>query len=113
MKVDNIEQFQKYAESFDYRFAKTYAAFAPHEYIIVTDGDKNKLDIIRGLNKYINDNHEIEIFMGKEYKVLFCGKYKYWMIEDWDMTNILNRNWDYKDENNKIIRTITESYKIQ
>lgn len=111
MKINNIEEFEKYATSFEYRFAKTYASFAPHEYIIITDGNEEKLNIIRALNKYIDEHGEKEIFMKKEYKVLFCNKHKYWIIEDWKITNILNRNWDYKDENNNIIKTITEAYK--
>ena len=49
-----------------------------------------KLEIIRKLNKFIQENYdEIEVFAKKEYKVLFVGKHKYWSMGKWNETNIL------------------------
>lgn len=96
--------------SFTFRYAKTYTNFAPHKYDIAEE-ETPEIEIIRALNKYIQDNAEIEIFAGKEYQVIFIGKNKYWSMEHWSETNILNRNWDYKNLNGTINKSITESYK--
>lgn len=113
MEIKNKEEFEKIANLLDYRFAKTYANFAPHEYA-VTNENGDKLNIIRQLNKYIQENYdEIENFYNKDYLVLFVGKHKYWIMEDWSITNILNRNWDFKNEDGSTNKSITESYLVK
>lgn len=110
IKISNDRDFEKYASMLTYRFAKTYAHFAPHEYAIAENGTE-ELEIIRALNKYIQENYENEEFMGKVYQVIFVGQHKYWSMEYWANTNILNRNWDFKDKNGNINKSITDSYK--
>ncbi len=110
IEIKNIEQFVKYATSLNYRYAKTYTNFAPHEYAMAEENTK-EIEIIRSLNKYIQENSEEEIFYNKKYQVLFAGNHKYWSVGPWDKTRFLNRNWDYKEPNGNINRTITESKK--
>ena len=110
IKIENIEQFVKYATSLNYRYAKTFTNFAPHEYAIAKDNTK-ELEIIRSLNKYIQEHYEEETFNNKKYQVLFAGNHKYWSVGAWDITRFLNRNWDYKEPNGNINRTTTESKK--
>lgn len=110
IEIKNIEQFVKYATSLNYRYAKTYTNFAPHEYAMAEENTK-KIEIIRSLNKYIQENSEEEIFYNKKYQVLFAGNHKYWSVGPWNKTRFLNRNWDYKKPNGNINKTITESKK--
>ena len=106
--IKDIKDFIKYAEKLNYRYAKTYTNFAPHEYAVAEDGTK-ELEIIKELNRYIQENGEQEIFFKKAYQVLFAGKHKYWTMGDWNEANLLNRNWDFKNEDGTINKTITES----
>ena len=110
INISNKEEFEEFASKLTYRYAKTYTNFAPHEYAMAEEGEK-ELEIIRALNKYIQENYESEEFMGKIYQVVFIGKHKYWSIDDWNKTRFLNRNWDFKDEKGKIDKSITDSYK--
>lgn len=109
-KIKNKEDFETYASKLTYRYAKTYTNFAPHEYAI-GEKESQELEIIQALNKYIQENCENEEFMGKVYQVIFVGNHKYWSMEYWADTNILNRNWDFKNEDGTINKSITESYK--
>ena len=110
MEIKNKTDFEKVANLLEYRYAKTYTNFAPHEYVVENE-EGEKLEIIRKLNKFIQENYdEIEIFAKKEYKVLFVGKHKYWSMGKWDETNILNRNWDFKNEDGTTNTSITYSY---
>ena len=61
IKIENIEQFVKYATSLNYRYAKTFTNFAPHEYAMAKDNTK-ELEIIRSLNKYIQEHGEKEMY---------------------------------------------------
>ena len=113
MIVKNKEEFEKIVGRFNFRFAKTYANFAPHEYI-VTNEEGEVLKIIQALNRFIQENYdEIEIFFGKEYQVLFVGEHKYWSMEEWNKTNILNRNWDYKNADGTTNVSVTQSYLLK
>ena len=53
IEIKNIEQFVKYATSLNYKYAKTYTNFAPHEYAMAEENTK-EIEIIRSLNKYIH-----------------------------------------------------------
>lgn len=110
MIINNKKEFADSVLNFEFSYAKTYTNKASHEYIIV-EYDSKEIEVIRALNKYIQDNpDEIEIFWNKEYPVLFVEGYKYLTIEDYSITNILNRNWDYKNEDGTTNKSITESY---
>lgn len=109
MEIKNIGEFMKIAESLEYRFAKTYAKTHPHEYCYPKD--KETLEIVRALNKYIQENGEKEMFYKTEFDVLFAGEYKYWSMDYWANTSILNRNWDRKNEDGTIDKSRTEALK--
>ncbi|MCM1320528.1 MAG: hypothetical protein NC041_03175 [Bacteroides sp.] len=110
IEVKSKEEFKELANSLSYRYAKTYTNFAPHEYAMAEDGTK-ELEIIRALNKYIQENGEEEKFYNKTFQVLFIDTNKYWSVDEWQKTRFLNRNWDFKEENGTINRTKTESRK--
>jgi len=110
--IENKQEFCKAASKLAFRFAKTYISTAPHEYAVTND-NTNNLSIIRTLNRFIEEHpDEAEIFWNVEYKVVFVDSYKYWQVDDWNVTKILNRNWDFKNEDGSINTSITESYKI-
>ncbi len=110
MIINNKKEFQDAIVDFSFKYAKTYTNKAPHEYVVVKD-DSNEIELIRALNRFIQEKpDEIEIFWNKEYPVIFVGEHKYWTVADFRITNILNRNWDYKNEDGTINKSITESY---
>ena len=110
IQINNKADFEKIVSTLKFRYAKTYSNYAPHEYALEKE-EGEKLEVIRQLNRFIQENYdEIEIFAKKEYKVLFVGKYKYWAVNSWKIANILNRNWDFKNEDGTTNTSITQSY---
>lgn len=109
MEIKNLDEFIRVAESLEYRFAKTYAKTNPHEYCWATD-DETRVKV-RALNKYIQEHGECEMFYMTEFDVLFAGDYKYWSMDYWANTNILNRNWDRKNKDGTIDKSRTEKRK--
>ena len=110
IQINNKADFEKIVNTLKFRYAKTYSNYAPHEYVFEKE-EGEKLEVIRQLNRFIQENYdEIEIFAKKKYKVLFVGKYKYWAVNSWKVANILNRNWDFKNEDGTTNTSITQSY---
>ena len=110
IQINNKADFEKIVNTLKFRYAKTYSNYAPHEYALEKE-EGEKLEVLRQLNRFIQENYdEIEIFAKKEYKVLFVGKYKYWAVNSWKVANILNRNWDFKNEDGTTNTSITQSY---
>lgn len=110
IQINNKADFEKIVNTLKFRYAKTYSNYAPHEYVLEKE-EGAKLEVIRQLNRFIQENYdEIEIFAKKEYKVLFVGRYKYWAVNSWKIANILNRNWDFKNEDGTTNTSITQSY---
>ncbi len=109
MEIKNIGEFMEIAESLNYRFAKTYAKKSPHEYCNANDPET--LEKVRALNRYIQEHGEKEMFYRTEFDVLFAGEYKYWSMDYWANTYILNRNWDRKNEDGSIDKSRTEAKK--
>lgn len=111
MRISNKQEFKDAVNKLKFRYAKTYTDKAPHEYAMAED-DTEELEVIRVLNRYIDEHYdEIEIFWNKEYKVVFVDNHKYWQVGEWNITKFLNRNWDFKNDNNITDTSITESYK--
>ena len=54
IEIKNIEQFVKYATSLNYRYAKTYTNFAPHEYAMAEENTKESATTIS--IPFINEN---------------------------------------------------------
>lgn len=110
MIIKDKNEFESAVGKFVFKYAKTYTNKAPHEYVIV-ESDSKELELIRALNRFIQENpDEIELFWNKEYKVLFVGRHKYWSVGDYNITTILNRNWDFKNDDGTTNKSITESY---
>ena len=110
IQINNKADFEKIVNTLKFRYAKTYSNYAPHEYALEKE-EGEKLEVIRQLNRFIQENYdEIEIFAKKEYKVVFVGKHKYWAVNSWKIANILNRNWDFKNEDGTTNTSITQSY---
>lgn len=109
MEIKNIGEFMNVAESLEYRYAKTYSKTNPHEYCYAKDPET--LEKVRALNKYIQEKGEKELFYKTEFDVLFAGDFKYWSMDYWANTSILNRNWDRKNEDGTIDKSKTEAMK--
>lgn len=109
MEIKNIEEFIEVAENLNYRFAKTYAKKSPHEYCNAKDPET--LEKVRALNKYIQEHGEKEMYYRTSFDVLFAGEHKYWSMDYWANTYILNRNWDRKNEDGTIDKSYTEARK--
>ena len=82
---------REYFESQNWTFAKTYAAFAPHEYIVRNKvADKEMFD--NAVN-YILNNGVRMFYYQSERKYLFIGGHFYWVMRDKenDPTTVINR----------------------
>lgn len=108
--IKDINEFIEKAESLKYTFAKTYAKTNPHEYCFVGNNPK-LLPLVQDLNRFIQEHGEKEMFYQTEFDVLFAGDYKYWSMDYWTNTQILNRNWDFKNPDGTINKSKTEDRK--
>lgn len=111
MEIKDSFEFIKVANELEYRYAKTYGKTNPHEYC--WSEEPKILEKIRALNKYIQEHGEKEMFYRTEFDVYFADGHKYWSMDYWANTQILNRNWDYKNEDGTINKSKTESMKTK
>ena len=65
-----------------WKFAKTYAKTAPHEYIV----DEWNIELFKEICNLINSDGYEEMFYDKPFRYYNIGEYKYWYCG-----NILNR----------------------
>ena len=65
-----------------WKFAKTYAETAPHEYIV----DEWNIDLFKEICHLIDTDGYEEIFYDKSFRYYNIGEYKYWHYD-----TILNR----------------------
>lgn len=80
---------EELVNSFTWTFAKTMPT-NPHEYIVRRQTASEE-DYVR-LYNYIMENHYIEWFWRKPYKMVRIGDYKYWiMTDDIRESRIINR----------------------
>jgi hypothetical protein len=80
-----------YVNAVHWKFAKTYAKTAPHEYT-VRKWRPELQPHFEGFAQYIRDNGTPEIFAGREYTYLAFDGFKYWtMGSPIDETIIINR----------------------
>jgi hypothetical protein len=85
------EKVEKFIDSADWVFAKTYAKTAPHEYA-VRDKNPHLEDEFVYFVKFIRKHGYEEMFWNKPYTRYNVGKYKYWtMGNPIDETTIINR----------------------
>lgn len=109
MEIKDKFEFIQVVNTLEFVFAKTRGATNPHEYCWAED--PVTLEKVQALNKYIQENGEKEYYFGDSYEVLFVDGYKYWSMDFWANTQILNRNWDYKNEDGTINKSKTEEKK--
>lgn len=69
-------------ENQQWKFAKTYAETAPHEYIV----DEWDIQLFKEICHLIDTDGYEEMFYNKPFRYYNIGKYKYWRCD-----NILNR----------------------
>lgn len=92
--IKTEQEFIEKVSKFPFRFAKTYAKSAPHEYFICDYSDPIVKEV-QELMRFVEDNGKPEMFYSKEYIVYYCPDgHKYWNVEKPEETNIINRNWD-------------------
>ncbi len=72
------QEIQKWVESHEWTFAKTYAHFAPHEYIVRTKLSTEDSAIFGEIFQHIYKNGEDEMLFKRNWRVMFIGDYKYW-----------------------------------
>ena len=65
-----------------WKFAKTYAETAPHEYIV----DEWNIELFNEICRLIDNEGYEEKFYDKTFKYFNIGKFKYWHCD-----NVLNR----------------------
>ena len=111
MEIKDGFDFVRVANELEYRYAKTYGKTTPHEYCWAND--PVTLEKVQALNKYIQEHGEKEMFYRTEFDVYFADGHKYWSMDYWANTQILNRNWDFKNEDGTINKSKTEEMKIK
>ena len=91
MKFKLNSTIEKFIDSADWVFAKTYAKTAPHEYA-VREKNKHLEDEFVYFVKYIREHGYQEMFWGKPYTCFNVGEHKYWTMGDLiEETTIINR----------------------
>ena len=90
----NTQTLQGRLEDLDWTFAKTYADFAPHEYVVLPHQITKDLvvEVARTIQADGKDE-EFSIFGNvRSYRYLYLGSHKYWvMSKDPDEIVIVNR----------------------
>jgi len=76
------EDLLKKIDNQKWKFAKTYAETAPHEYIV----DEWNIDLFKEICHLIDTDGYEEMFYDKPFRYYNIGKYKYWHYD-----TILNR----------------------
>lgn len=102
----DIENFTNYIHSHEWKKAKTFEHFAPHEYVLSFPCEKlkvenkcpNNCDICKAERKafedaviFIRENGERVKFQNRIYTMLCVGDYQYWMDYAENGVKILNR----------------------
>ena len=85
------EIIEKFIDSADWVFAKTYAKTAPHEYAVREKNQHLEEEFVYFI-KFIRKNGYKEMFWNKPYICYNIGEWKYWtMGNPVDETTIINR----------------------
>ncbi len=88
----DMEKMRAFINMHTWRFAKTYANIAPHEYIVKTEIDKCCWKTFEDIVVFIRQNGFEAFYKKKEYTYLVLDEYYYWTMGDLiEETIILNR----------------------
>lgn len=91
----DIEAARKFFAEHEWRFAKTYAKFAPHEYIVRHRLPPEERVAFDAAAAYVNANAKPEDFHGKIFHTHWLDGKKYWVADgsDDDGAVIINRTY--------------------
>lgn len=82
-------------ECLKWTFAKTYAHFSPHWYVVLWLNDP----FLRKINHTIDVYGENFLYLGKQWRIWILGEYRYWIDEGNEKdTFILNRTFYDEDK---------------
>lgn len=91
--MHDLAKIQSGLEACRWTFAKTYAKFAPHEWVAV--GKTIAPTFARQAAEAIEDHgvdEEFRVFRHvKTYRYLYLGGYKYWLMDPPESVKIINR----------------------
>lgn len=93
-----LKQFYDFIQKQNWKYAKTYASFAPHEYIVKQECEGTPQEFEDAV-KFIRDYGFIGNYYSKQHAYFYLNKRFYWtMGEPIEDTIILNRcdALDYK-----------------
>ncbi len=86
------QKFIEFVKNVSWRYAKTYAKKAPHEYVVKTYLDEEEQKLFEELAIYIRENGYTKYFFSKAFIYLDIGNYSFWTYGDpIPDTIILNR----------------------
>jgi len=86
------EKFINFIDNNDRIFAKTYASFAPHEYLVKRNLSVEDQKTLVEFAYFIKEHWYKKIFGNVEYTYFNIGENMYWtMDEDVSATDLINR----------------------
>jgi len=98
-KDESEKQFQTWVDSVHWKFAKTYAKHAPHEYT-VTEWKPELGKTFTALAHFICEHGQIDLYHGHPFTVYYLNGWKYWICDkDPDDATLINRTceeWSVK-----------------
>jgi hypothetical protein len=98
-KVESEKQFQEWVDSVHWKFAKTYAKHAPHEYT-VTEWKPELGKTFTVLAHFICEHGQIDLYHGHPFTVYYLNGWKYWICDkNPDDATLINRTceeWSVK-----------------
>ncbi len=98
-KDESEKQFQTWVDSVHWKFSKTYAKHAPHEYT-VTEWKPELGKTFTALAHFICERGQIDLYHGHPFTVYYLNGWKYWICDkDPDDATLINRTceeWSVK-----------------
>ncbi len=83
-----LDEASTFAESQKWKFAKTYAKTAPHEYLVKKWLSENNRLLFERLVQTIKKDAVVGYFHGHENHYLILGDHYYWFMEDYYPDNL-------------------------
>jgi hypothetical protein len=89
---DQLAKFTTFIVNNTWIFAKTYAATAPHEYLVKRNLSPVDQEILVEFAYFIKENGYKKLFGSMEFTYFDIGDWMYWtMDEDVSKTDLINR----------------------
>ena len=84
--------FEQFITRHHWTFAKTYAAFCPHEYVVKDHLPEKDKQVFEQIALFIRQNGFLSVYGRKRpNRYYIVGDYYYWTMGATDKTRILNR----------------------